>query len=433
MKQFRAVRGLPAWVLLGSACLYTCHTHADTALTLAEAMEHTLANNPALQAFPLREKALRGQNQADTLRPELEAGVEVENLAGSGDYRSTDAMDTTLSLSSVFELGGKHQARLAVADAKLGQLQAEQDIATLNAGGDVARQFLDALVAQERVALLREAEQLAKHTATAIKHRADIGGGSPADVLRAQALQAQATLATQQAASAARNSRMLLAALWGDTTPDFLTVSGHLLDVGSQEPAAALYERASRNPHILKLASDTRLKAAETRLAQAQARTDIRWSAGIRQFNDTDDTALVAGVSVPLFTGRRNAGHLQAAQAEHDEAALAETVQQQQLKARLQALCDQRQQALDTIHTLQDTVIPLLAQAMHVTQSATSLGQAGYEEWRSTRQEWLSARLALLEAADQAHRIRIDIEQLTAEPLHNSAATDNTTPRNAQD
>jgi cobalt-zinc-cadmium efflux system outer membrane protein len=92
---------------------------SDTSLTLAEAMEHSLAKNPVLQVFPLREKALQGKAQTDALRPALEAGFEIENVAGNGDYSGTEAMETTLSLSSVLELGNKRGARIAVADARI--------------------------------------------------------------------------------------------------------------------------------------------------------------------------------------------------------------------------------------------------------------------------------------------------------------------------
>ena len=390
---------------------------SDTSLTLPEAIEHTLAKNPELQVFPLREKALQGKAQTEALRPALEAGIEVENFAGSGDYSGTEAMDTTLSLSSVLELGQKRDARMAVADARLDRLRAEQEVAALDASGEVARRFLDALAAQERLALAREAEKLAGETVQAVKRRAEAGGGSQADVFRANASLEQARLASAHAASTARANRILLASLWGEVEPDFLTVSGDLLAVGSQEPVASLYERASRNPSVLMLASETRLKDAEVRMAQANGKRDINWSAGVRQLNETDDTALVASMSVPLFSGRRNAGALQAAQAEKDEAAFVQDATLKQLKARLQALHGQRQQSLDEVHALKKSVIPLLEQALQFSRTAFSNGQLGYQEWLVSRQELLSAQLALLDAADEAHRLRIDIEQLTAEPL----------------
>ena len=390
---------------------------SDTSLTLPEAIEHTLAKNPELQVFPLREKALQGKAQTEALRPALEAGIEVENFAGSGDYSGTEAMDTPLSLSSVLELGQKRDARMAVADARLDRLRAEQEVAALDASGEVARRFLDALAAQERLALAREAEKLAGETVQAVKRRAEAGGGSQADVFRANASLEQARLASAHAASTARANRILLASLWGEVEPDFLTVSGDLLAVGSQEPVASLYERASRNPSVLMLASETRLKDAEVRMAQANGKRDINWSAGVRQLNETDDTALVASMSVPLFTGRRNAGALQAAQAEKDEAAFVQDATLKQLKARLQALHGQRQQSLDEVHALKKSVIPLLEQALQFSRTAFSNGQLGYQEWLVSRQELLSAQLALLDAADEAHRLRIDIEQLTAEPL----------------
>jgi len=390
---------------------------SDTSLTLAEAMEHALAKNPALQVFPLREKALQGSAMTDALRPALEAGVEFENFAGSGDTSGTDSMDTTLSLSSVLELGNKRDARIAVADARINQLQAEREVAALDVSGEVARRFLDALLAQERLELSREAETLATEMLQTVKRRNDVGAGTQTDVLRARASLEQAKLVTANAAGMARTTRILLASLWGDSEPDFLTVSGDLLAVGSQEPVNALFDRASRNPSIRALASDIRLRDAEIRVAQANSSRDINWSVGVRRFNETDDTALVAGMSMPLFSGQRNTGALQSAQAARDEAALQQEITLQQLKARLQVLHVQRQQSLDAVRSLKSSVIPLQEQALQSIRAAYASGQTGYQEWLISRQELLSARLALLDSADESHRLRIEIEQLTAEPL----------------
>lgn len=390
---------------------------SDTSLTLAEAMEHTMAKNPALQVFPLREKGLQGSAMTDALRPALEAGVEFENFAGSGDTSGTDSMDTTLSLSSVLELGNKRDARIAVADARINQLQAEREVAALDVSGEVARRFLDALLAQERLELSREAETLATEMLQTVKRRNDVGAGTQTDVLRARASLEQAKLVTANAAGMARTTRILLASLWGDSEPDFLTVSGDLLAVGSQEPVNALFDRASRNPSIRALASDIRLRDAEIRVAQANSSRDINWSVGVRRFNETDDTALVAGMSMPLFSGQRNTGALQSAQAARDEAALQQEITLQQLKARLQVLHVQRQQSLDAVRSLKSSVIPLQEQALQSIRAAYASGQTGYQEWLISRQELLSARLALLDSADESHRLRIEIEQLTAEPL----------------
>ncbi len=63
----------------------------------------------------------------------------------------------------------------------------------------------------------------------------------------------------------------------------------------------ALFQRAIENPAIEIFASEERLREAELQLAKTQSSTDIGWSVGVRQFQDTDDTALVAGVSIPLL------------------------------------------------------------------------------------------------------------------------------------
>ena len=69
-------------------------------------------------------------------------------------------------------------------------------------------------------------------------------------------------------------------------------------------------------------ASERRMRDAEIQLAKSQSESDIRWQVGARRFEETGDTALVVGVSMPLFAGRRNRGEVQAAAAARDEAAL---------------------------------------------------------------------------------------------------------------
>lgn len=415
-----AVNRLAVATCLLSLWSYAAHSLAadDTrTLTLPTAIERTLAQHPDLQVFPLRTKKLQGDAQTDALRPAMEIGLEVENFAGSGDFRDTQSLDTTLALSSVLELGQKRAARIATANARLAQLQAEQAAAMLDASGEAARRFLDALLAQEHLHLAREAEQLARNTTHAVQQRAAAGAGSDADVLRAQAAEAQAALVSSKASSDARAARVSLAATWGDTDADFLRVEGDLLAVGSQEPLSTLSQRIQNNPITLALASETRVKAAELRLAQANTRRDIQWSAGVRHFNDSNDTALVASVSMPLFAERRGAGAVMAAQADNDTATLAQNNALKRATVQLTVLHGQRQRAITAVHGLQERVIPLLQQALHATRTAFVNGNATYQDWSMAKQELLSAQQLLLDTAADAQRLRIDMEQLTAEPV----------------
>lgn len=92
-------------------------------LSLERAIANTLAQNPQLHQFSLKHEALLGRRESYDLSPSLNAGVEIENLAGSGNFSSTQSAEITLALSSVIELGGKRSARVSVANSQIQSLE----------------------------------------------------------------------------------------------------------------------------------------------------------------------------------------------------------------------------------------------------------------------------------------------------------------------
>src|SRR3546814_15373423 len=57
------------------------------------------------------------------LRPHPTVTTEVENIAGTGPYGRFRRAETTVGLAIPIELGGKRQARIAVADARTTRAQ----------------------------------------------------------------------------------------------------------------------------------------------------------------------------------------------------------------------------------------------------------------------------------------------------------------------
>lgn len=388
-----------------------------TSLTLAQAVNLTLQKNPALKVFPLRERALQGDAMTQTQRPPLSVVAELENVAGSGPYSGFDSAELTLALSSVLELGGKREARQAVAEARQHQVDGERQVLALDLLGEVTRRFVDVAAAQERLTLARDGELLAQETLQSVRQRAQAGAAPEADVARARAAFAQARLTLASAQAEWDTARVRLSSQWGETQPAFHRVAGNLFDLGDSGDFADLQARVSGHPSLRVLAGEERLRDAELRLARSQSGTDISWSGGVRQFQESDEAALVASVSVPLSGGRRNAGAVQAALAARDAVAVEREVAMLQLRDQLHAAFEQRRQALELANGLRRDVIPLLEQAMAETRTAYERGRYGYLEWVGARNELITARRVLIEAATTAQRARADIEQLTAQPL----------------
>lgn len=411
-------------IAIAIACLPTPMALAEVVLdgaarplTLASAVQKTLADNPGLRLFPVRNAGLSGEAETQRQKPALALNADLENVAGTGDYSGVDRAELTLALASVIELGGKREARTGVAQARLDQLESERQVTALDLAGEATRRYVDVVAAQEQLALARDAGLLAEEALASVQQRANAGAAPEAEVLRAQAALSQMRLSVSTLQNDLHAKKVLLVSLWGDTQPGFDRVSGNLFDLGEAGDFESLYQRALNNPAIHHFAAETRLREVELRLAQAQTALDIQWSGGVRQLQDGDDTALVLGVSVPLFVGKRNAGAIRSAQAARDEVAVRREDAALKLRSQLFAAFENRRQALATVQVLQGEVIPLLTRAQAETRAAYERGRYSYLEWAGARNELVAARRVLIEAAAAALRYRTEIEQLTAEPL----------------
>ena len=96
---------------------------ASQALTLASAIEQTLARNPELRVYAPRLTAARARTELAALRPPLELQAEVQDAFGTGRASGFDTAETTFALSQVVELGNKRGLRV---DARPGRRGADR-------------------------------------------------------------------------------------------------------------------------------------------------------------------------------------------------------------------------------------------------------------------------------------------------------------------
>ena len=283
--------------------------------------------------------------------------------------------------------------------------------------GEVTRRYVAVLTAQKKVALAAEDVELAEQSLAVVAKRAKAGATPEVEVKRAQAAGAQAKLSLLGEQQHFAYLKMALAALWASTTPDFNAVQGDLFQFGADVGFESLYSKLEKNPAIEVFAAESRLKEAELRLARTEARADISWSFGVRQIQANNDTALLAGFSVPLFSGKRNSGAIKTAYAEQNQILIQREAALLELHTQLYRAFYSRQQAIVAVKTLGITIIPALEQALSATQTAYEGGRYGYLDYVSARQELLAARRGRIEAAAAALQYGAEIEQLTGQSL----------------
>lgn len=414
-----------AWVISTMLVLLTTHTVVvaqtnsitNREMTLQSAIQRTLANSPELHEFTYKQQAIEGEIKTASLKPALNVGIEVENFLGTGEVSGIKDTELTLTLSSVIELGNKLHSRKAFAKAQSTLVEAQKQVHTLDVLAEVTRRYIDVLAQQALIDAQKDAETLARYTYQAVTKRVDAGASPAFEQKRAEAALARARLdvvTAQQTKQAMINS---LAIMWGEKDPSFTDVEGDLFVLQSSPSLTALFTTLMDSPNLEIYAQASRLQASQVRLTQAANQSDLSWTAGIRRMNGIDETAFVAGVSMPLFAGDRNLG-------EYEKQRAIQTQLEQQKESATQSLYHQlnmalmvRNNALLNVQTLQNSIIPPLVQALELVEQAYINGRFSYLEWVSTRQELLNAKQALIQSAKQAHQRGADIESLTAQPL----------------
>lgn len=397
-------------------CVAVIHAE-ESALSLAGALARAMADNPGLQAFDVRLQGLEGGRLTADQAPTVEAALEVENALGSRDLQGFDSAEYTVSLSSVIELGGKRRIRTAVASSRYDLAEAEREAETLNLLGQVTQRYIATLALQEKLDLAAQAVELGETTLDTVMRRAEQGAAPAAEVPRARAALAQNRISHAALQTEYAKRKMALVSLWGETRVDFQRLQGDLFRFGPSEGFEVLYQRASESPAIRIYASEQRLRDAEIQLARSRSESDIRWQIGARRFEESGDTALVAGISVPLFAARRNRGEIRTAMAARDAVEYRQRSALLQLHALLFEAYHTRQQNIDAVEQLRAAVLPHLTEALDLTRQAYQRGRYSYVEWTAAQRELLAAREALIDAATTALLNQALIEQLTAQPM----------------
>jgi outer membrane protein, heavy metal efflux system len=386
-------------------------------LSLARAIELTLARNPDLAAFPLQVEAARAAVDAAGLRPASSVQADFENFGGSGEVAGTSGLEATLSLSSVVELGDKRDRRRTLATAELDRLDIEQQARRLDELAEVARRYVSVVVAQERVSLAAAATSLARGTLAAVSRRVAAGASAELDRYAAETRLARAELEEERAHYGLDAARVELGVLWGDESPRFTVATGDLFALPVLESFEQLRTRLEHNPDVLLFASERRAREAALALARAQSHADLDLSAGVRRLEAIDAEAFVLSFSVPWGSSKRAQPEIRAAQAELEQVSMQEQAARLDLFGTLYGFSRSLEQGRDSVAALRGRILEQAQRTVAQAERGYQVGRYAYLLLADAQTQLLEVRREAIEAAAEYHLAALEIERLTGESL----------------
>jgi len=386
---------------------------AGEAISLSQAVTRTLAHHPALRAADRTIVAAERQADLAGLAPPWVVGAEVENVGGSGSVAGVQAAETTLRLGRVIELGGKRDARRAAGAIEIERSRNALEQTRLELATETARRFIEVLADQARAEMAAQDYALAQELSATVRRWVQAGRSPQSELDLMQVAEARADIGVEHAAHELAGARVALAALWNAAEPDFDTVAGELFALPAVPSYDVLAARLPDNPGLRSLALDTRAARARERVAAAGARPDLSWHVGVRRLSAFNDTALIAGVSLPLGSAGRSA--LGVAQSAAEAEAADARLEAQQLDAR-QRLFNAYQElvhARTAFEAHRERMIPKAEAALALTRRGFEAGRFSFVALSQAQRTLLELRNAQIDAAVRYHILLTDIERMT--------------------
>lgn len=382
-------------------------------LTLEQAVAQALAKHPSLTAQAQSVRAAERHAEALALQPQWTVGAELENVLGTGAVSGIHGAETTLRLSRAIELGGKLAARERVGAAEVARQSEGIGRLQVVIAAQAAERHIVVVGHQRRLEILRSHLSLATANRALLTRWVEAGRGSDAELLQADVALIDARLRVEDADHELDSARVALAALWGESDPEFDAI-GALDSLPAVAPLSELEAQLPRSVEQLAFATDSAALDAQRELAASAAKADVTVSVGVRRLETIDDQALLFGVSMPLGSAPRSA--LGVARVDAELAALAARQQAAHWDARQQlyGLYRELEHARHVVETHQRETLPAVEAALAASQRGFEMGRFGFLVLNQSQQSLIDLRLAVLEAQQRYHTLLVSIDRLTA-------------------
>ena len=376
-----------------------------------------LLHNPELEAFSLEVRAREARALQAGLYKNPSLRFDVEDILGSGGFKKFEQSQSTIVLSQVIELGGKRTKRERAALSHKDLAFWDYEAARMNILTRVARAYIDALTAQEKLKLAQELAQLSQKSYNAVKARVTAGKVSPIQEVKAQVALSTTQIQYQQAENNLKAAYRRLASFWGSLTPQFKQVTGRLYQIAPVPPFDTLTERMQSNPDLARWAAEMSQRTAAIDLEEANAVPDLKVGAGARWLEETHDNSFVVEFSIPIQLFDRNQGAI--AEARHRLAKA--KAQRRAVKLKLNAALATGYTRLANAHSqvtsLKTKILPGAQTAFDAVNEGYRFGKFGYLEVLDSQRTWFNARSQFLDALAEYHKAVADVERLTGQAV----------------
>lgn len=394
--------------------MFTPSSATANELTLREAFEKALQDNPNLQKYPYQQRKLEAEKLQASLQPNPVVGFELENFAGNGENQGFDSAQATLSFSQLIELGGKREQRVKYANARQRQLAAEFNYEKIETLAETAYRFYEVVRLQQLAEWNSHQQHRLNDAMQIVKERVRSGAVPPSEATKVSLQQRQVSIQSEEIIGKLDQARANLSAMWA-AQPNFTGVVGNF-DQSFDIPSQAEVEQAvNQAPEFLRLLDSERLLAAKVDAVKADASADLNVGVGVRYNNQLNDTGLVLQASMPLQLSNPNQGTLEATKAERTLVFEQQRLIRDQLRVRARSLLGRIQTNYRYLESIQTDLLPLAKQLVDETTDGYRRGLHNLLVVLDAQDELAQLEHQVLERRSAIQKDILELERMTGQ------------------
>jgi len=379
-----------------------------TTFTLEEALQRAGVESPQISISEAEIDIAEGNERQAGIGPNPEVSLEVENVAGSGAFSGLRSNETTLMLTQPIELGGKRGARVRAAEARSIVAEFDAQIAQADLALLVRQRYTDAVTAKEQMELARDVLERSTELYRIANELVIAGREPPLRAIRAQAALGNAETNLAIAEADYLNARLALAELWGASSPpetiETLWLNPDNVTVAQDITDSLTMRRANAE-----------LLAAEAAVERERrsAVPDLNIGAGIRRFEESNDTAFTVGASMAIPLRNRNQGSIAAASAEARATEGRMLLMRLQLQREYSTLLNRVDALQQRVETIESLVLPLAEEALDLARTGYRYGKFNLIDVLDAAATRDDARNTLISAREDLAKSTASLVRLT--------------------
>lgn len=382
-------------------------------MTLQEAVNLAVEFSPQLKASKAGVMAAKGiEKQAGYWKnPELE--IEAENIAGSGQFSGSDSAEYTYGLSQTIEIGGKRSARKKSAFESRKVANSEFTINKLYVIRDVHNAYGSVLAEAEALKLAKEQEELARQVLKSVSKRVAAARESEIQRVKATVAYDASVIKSFQEEGSLKSAKQKLAQLLGKEVLDVSLEHSYFFNLTPPKPLKSYQDILDKSPILNHSRYLNNEKKFNLDLARANRISDPTIKVGFRDFRDSSEQAMVAGLSFPLPLFDRNQGNVYSARAELSKASSNKLQTKLALEQKLMSNWQNWQSSFSTAKKLKESIIPTAKKAFRIARQGYQKGKLPYLEVLDAQRTLFNARESYHEALKNYHTYYAEVQAIT--------------------